>query len=129
MTTAKLNPVAQGGRVRTASATLTYASQAAGAQEFDNPLKLPLGAQVIGGYITTSVTTGSATVALGITGSTAKYKAAAAVTATTSATLAVPDAAVLATALTAEESVFPTTASAALPASGNLTVVLLYVVD
>jgi len=129
MTTAKLDPVAQGGRVRTASATLTYASQSAGAQAFDNPLKLPQGAQVIGGFISTSVTTGSATVALGITGSTAKYKAAAAVTATTSAALAVPDAAVLATALTAEENVFPTTASANLPAFGKLTVIIQYVVD
>lgn len=129
MTTAKLDPAAQGARVRTASATLTYASQSAGAQEFDNPLKLPIGARVIGGFISTSVTTGSATVALGITGSTAKYKAAAAVTGTAAAAIAVPDAAVLADSLAAEEDVFPTTASASLPASGNLTVILLYVVD
>jgi len=128
MPTAKLDPVAQGGRVRSASATLTYATQAAGTQAFDTPLELPNGAVIVGGVITTSVTTGSATVALGITGTVAKYKAAAAVTAVTAASLAIPDAAVL-TALTAKESVFPTTASAALPASGTLKVVLFYVVD
>lgn len=124
----KLSPVAKGGRVRIASATLTYASQAAGEQAFDNPLVLPQNAQVIGGTISTSVTTGSATVALGITGSTSKYKAAAAVTATTSAAIAVPHAALL-EALTSEESVIVTTASAALPASGELHVMLFYVVD
>lgn len=125
---AKLNPVAKAGRVRTASATLTYASQGAGAQTFDTALTLPIGAQVVGGTISTSVTTGSATVALGITGSTAKYKAAAAVTATTAATLAIPHAGLL-EALTAEEDVFVTTASANLPASGELHVILHYVVD
>lgn len=124
----KLNPVAKGGRVRTASATLTYSSQSAGAQTFDTALTLPIGAQVVGGTISTSVTTGSATVALGITGSTAKYKAAAAVTATTAAAIAIPHAALL-SALTAEEDVFVTTASAALPASGTLKVILHYVVD
>ncbi len=125
----KLNPSAKAGRVRIASATLTYASQAAGAQAFDNALTLPTNATVVGGTISTSVTTGSATVALGVTGSTAKYKAAAAVTATTAAPIAIPHAALLAGALSAEENVFVTTASAGLPASGNLTVMLFYVVD
>lgn len=127
--TTLLDPSAKGGRVRIASATLTYASQAAGAQTFDTALTLPVGATVVGGTISTSVTTGSATVALGITGTTTKYKAAAAVTATTSAAIAIPHAAVLATALAAEENVFVTTASAALPASGTLTVMLFYVTD
>lgn len=123
------DPKTRGGRVRVATATLTYASQAAGTQAFDAPLTLPIGATVVGGVISTSVTTGSATVALGITGSTAKYKAAAAVTATASAEIAIPHAAVLAAGLTTAENVFPTTASAALPASGTLKVVLYYVVD
>lgn len=127
--TTLLNPVAQRGRVRTASATLTYASQAAGAQTFDNALTLPVGAVVVGGVISTSVTTGSATVAIGVTGSTAKYKAAAAVTATATAEIAIPHAAFMATGLTAAENVFVTTASAALPASGTLRVCLYYVVD
>lgn len=123
------NPITRGGRVRVATGTLTYASQAAGSHSFDAPLKLPVGATVVGGVISTSVTTGSATVALGITGTTAKYKAAAAVTATAAATIAIPDAAVLATALAAEEEIIVTTASASLPASGNLSVVLYYVTD
>ena len=124
-----LNPVTKGGRVRTASATLTYATQSAGAQTFDTALTLPVGAVVVGGNISTSVTTGSATVALGITGTTAKYAAAAAVTATNAAAIAIPHAAFLATPLTAAENVFVTTASAALPASGTLRVTLFYVVD
>lgn len=127
--TAFLDSVARGGRVRTASATLTYATQAAGSYSFDNALKLPVGATVVGGVISTSVTTGSATVALGITGTTAKYKAAAAVTATTAASIAIPHAAVLDAGLTAEEEVLVTSASATLPASGSLKVILYYVVD
>lgn len=124
-----LNPSARGGRVRVATGTLTYASQAAGTVSFDTALKLPVGATVVGAMISTSVTTGSATIALGITGSTAKYKAAAAVTATAAAAVAIPHAGLLATALTAEEEVLVTSASAALPASGTLTVVFYYVVD
>lgn len=123
------SPSTKGGRVRVSSATLTYASQSAGAQTFDAPLTLPVGATVVGGVISTSVTTGSATVALGITGTTGKYKAAGAVTATNAAAIAIPHAAVLATALAADEDVFVTTASAALPASGTLTVILYYVTD
>lgn len=124
-----LNPSARGGRVRVATGTLTYDTQAAGSNSFDTALKLPVGATVVGGLISTSVTTGSATVALGITGSTAKYKAAAAVTATTSAEIAIPHAGLLADALTAEEEIIVTSASATLPASGTLKVVMYYVVD
>ncbi len=129
MPTAKLNPSAKGGIVRVASGTLTYAAQSVGTNSFDSALKLPVGATVVGGTISTSVTTGTATIALGTSADDDKYKAAAAVTATASAEIAIPDAAVLATALTAEEEVQVTHASAALPASGNLTVVLYYVVD
>lgn len=125
----KLNPSARAGRVRVASGTLTYDSQTAGTNSFDSALKLPIGATVVGGTISTSVTTGSATIALGITGSTAKYKAAAAVTATASAEIAIPHAALLADALTAEEEIVVTHASASLPSSGTLKVVMYYVVD
>lgn len=127
--TTLLNPSAKGGRVRVASGTLTYDTQAADSYSFDNALKLPVGATVVGGLISTSVTTDTATVALGIAGSTAKYKAAAAVTGTASAFLAVPHAAVLAAPLTVETEVIVTTAVAALPAAGSLKVVLFYVVD
>lgn len=124
-----LNPSARRGRIRISSGTLTYDTQTAASYSFDEPLKLPVGATVVGGVISTSVTTGSATIALGITGTTAKYKAAAAVTATAAATIAIPHAAVLADALTAEEEVIVTSASADLPASGSLKVLLYYVVD
>ena len=131
MTTAKLDPVAQGGRIRSASGTLTYAAQAAGSYSFDSALKLPIGANVVGATISTSTTTGTASIALGITGTTAKYKAAAAVTALTAANVAVPHAALL-EPLTAEEEVIVTSASAALPTAGAgkaLKVIVHYVVD
>lgn len=128
------SPVVQKGRVRVATGILTYASQSAGAQTFDvsttaGPLRLPVGAVVVGGFISTSVTTGSATIALGITGSTDKYRAAGAITTAGANPIVLPHAAFLATPLTAEENVFVTTASAALPASGSLKVELHYVVD
>ena len=124
-----LNPSARRGRIRIASATLTYATQTADSYSFDTALKLPVGAVVVGGEISTSVTTGSATVALGITGTTAKYKAAAAVTATAATAIAIPHAAFVADALASEEEVIVTTAAANMPASGTLKVALYYVVD
>lgn len=123
------NPSKQGGRVRVSTGTLTYASQSAASYSFDSKVYLPVGATVVGIRESTSVTTGSATVSYGITGTTAKYKALAAVTATTLANVSIPHAAVLATPLTAQEEILVTNAAAALPASGTLKVIIEYVVD
>jgi len=69
-----------GGRVRVLSDTLTYASQASGSTLVFGGGYIPKGARVIFGTMTTSASTGSATVSVGISGSTAKYKALAAYT-------------------------------------------------
>lgn len=87
---------------------------------------LPTGATIAFGAITTSVSTGSATLAVGITGTTGKYKAAGAVT-----TADVPQLFGLASAvgsapLAAEEQVFVTIGTASLPGSGTLVVDLYY---
>ena len=87
---------------------------------------LPTGATVAFGAITTSASTGSATLAVGITGTTGKYKAAGAVTTTDQPQLFGLASAVGGTPLAAEEQVFVTIAGASLPASGTLVVDLYY---
>ena len=89
---------------------------------------LPVGARVLYGTLTTSASTGSATVSIGITGTTAKYKALAAYT-TADVPLVFGVTAGLNVALTAQEQIIATTGGAALPASGTLTLSLFYVVD
>jgi len=89
---------------------------------------LPPGATFAYGVINASATLGSSTVAIGITGTTGKYRAAATFTTADTPTLfgiATVQAAAD-PALTAEENVFITIASAALPASGTLVVELFY---
>lgn len=124
----KSPPSGHGGVVRCLTDTLTYASQASGSTLVFGGGKLPVGARVLFGTLTTSVSTGSATLAVGISGSTAKYKAAAAYT-TANVPLVIGVAAGLDTALTAEEQIIVTTAADALPASGTLTLSIFYVVD
>jgi hypothetical protein len=89
---------------------------------------LPPGATFAYGVINASATLGSSTVAIGITGTTGKYRAAATFTTADTPTLfgiATVQAAAD-PALTAEENVFITIATAALPASGTLVVELFY---
>lgn len=89
---------------------------------------LPVGAVFAYGKLTTSVSLGSSTLAIGITGTTGKYRAAATFTATDTPTdfgpatqIAVSDA-----GLSAEETVFATIGAASLPASGTLVIDLYY---
>lgn len=124
----KAHPGAHGGVVRCLTDTLTYASQASGSTLVFGGGYLPVGARVLYGTLTTSASTGSATVSVGIAGSTAKYKALAAYT-TADVPLVFGVAAGLDTALTAAEQIIVTTGGASLPASGTLTVSLFYVVD
>jgi hypothetical protein len=105
-------------------ASITMASQADG----DTIVlgKLPQGARFAGLEITVSASTGSATLAVGVPGTPAKYKAAGAVTTTN-----VPQPFGLAAAmaqdpLAAEETVIATIGGAALPSSGTLVFDLLY---
>lgn len=89
---------------------------------------LPTGATFAFGKLTSSVSLGTSTVAVGITGATGKYRAAAVFTAVDTPTdfgvatqVAQSDA-----GLAAEETVFVTIATASLPASGTLVVDLYY---
>lgn len=123
----KVGPHAAGGVVRIISETFTYATDAIGSYNITGG-QLPVGARVIDAYFVTSVTTGSATIALGIAGTTGKYITAAAVTTANSRTVTVNQAALL-TELTAAEQLQLTVAAATLPASGTLRIVVLYVVE
>lgn len=115
-----------GARLKRLRATFTYASQAT----TDTLVvgNLPAGATFAFGMLTTSVTTATATLAIGISGSTGKYRAAAAFTTADTPTTFGPATVIGAAdpALSAEENVFVTIGTAALPASGTLVVDLFY---
>ena len=88
---------------------------------------LPAGATFAFGKLTSSVSLGTSTIAVGITGTTGKYRAAAVFTATDTPTDFGTAAQVAnSTPLAAEEQVFVTIATASLPASGTLVVDLYY---
>lgn len=88
---------------------------------------LPTGATFAYGKLTSSVSLGSSTVAIGIAGSTGKYRAAATfTTADTPTDFGTAATVASATPLAAEEQVFVTIATASLPASGTLVVDLYY---
>lgn len=120
------DPALVDGTVRAFVETVTYATQTT--SDTIAVARLPKGAVPLGFELTTSVSTSTATIALGITGSTAKYKAAAAFT-TTDTPTRFGKAAALGTALTAEEEVIITIGTASLPASGTLRVVTYYAFD
>jgi hypothetical protein len=89
---------------------------------------LPAGATFAYGILTTSVSLATSTIAIGITGTTGKYRAAAVFTAVDTPTMFGPATQVGAVdpALTNSENVFVTIAVASLPASGTLVVDLYY---
>lgn len=120
----KADGSAHGGRPRRYRATVTLASQAAAS---DIVLaEIPAGAVFAYGVLTSTVSLGTATIAIGITGTTGKHRTAATFTAANTPTMFGNQAAVGETALTAAETVRITTATAALPAAGTLTVDLYY---
>lgn len=106
-------------KVRRTSSTFTFASQAAGSRLLLP--KVPKGAKGVHHRITVSVTTATATLALGIAGNTTKYGAAVAYT-TADTPTSVAKAANLAAELAADEDQFLTVGTAALPAAGTLVV-------
>ena len=85
---------------------------------------IPVGAVPLLGIITTTVSLGSSTIAIGIAGTTGKYRAAAAFTTADTPTL-FGNAVVLGVALTAAKQLLLSVAAAALPASGTLHIALL----
>ena len=115
-----------GARLRRLRGTFTYNSQTTSDTLVVG--NLPAGATFAFGVLTASASSGSTTLAIGITGTTGKYRAAAAFTATDTPTLFGLASAVGAAdpALSAEEQVFVTLAAATAPASGTLVVDLYY---
>ena len=89
--------------------------------------RLPKGAVPLYGVLSTSVTLATATLAVGVNGTTGKYRAAGVLTATTPEVFGVN--AAIGETLGAEEIVFLTIGTASLPASGTLRVVFVYAVD
>lgn len=89
---------------------------------------LPPGATFAFGVLNSTVTLGSSTLAIGITGTTGKYRAAAAFTTADTPTFfgLAAQAGAADPALSVEENVFITIAGATLPASGTLVVDLYY---
>lgn len=88
---------------------------------------LPAGAIFAFGTVTTSATLGSTQIAVGITGTTSKYKAAATFTNTDTPTFFGVATVMAGTAtLTAEETVFVTISAATMPAAGTLVFHLFY---
>ena len=114
------------GRVRLFNEKVVLAAQPT--SDIVEVARLPKGARVLYGILNSSVSLGSATLAVGIAGNTGKYRTAAAFTAIDTPTLFTP-ATVAGEALANEEIVILTIAAAALPASGTLRVMLFYTLD
>lgn len=115
------------GRVRVFNETVTLAS-GLNTSDAIEVAQLPKGARVLYGVLTTDTSLGSSTVAIGIAGSTGKYRAAATFTATNTPTL-FGVATGTGTPLAAEETVVVTIGTANLPASGTLRVMIFYSLD
>lgn len=109
-------------------ATFTLSATAVTTSDTLYVANLPAGSTFAFGVITASVTMGaSATLAIGTTGATGKYRAAAVFTAADTPTMfGVNTAVAAASPLTAEEKVFITIGAASLPTSGTLIVDLYY---
>jgi len=118
------DPGTYNGTLRVITETVAFTSQAIG--DTITVAKLPKGATVIYGVLTATATAGAtATLAIGIAGTTGKYRTAATFTAANTPTL-FGNATALNAALTAEETVIITVAADALPASGALDVTFVY---
>lgn len=125
-----------GGRMRRYRAVVTLASQTVGT--IDPGLRIPPGQVFAYGVITTDTSLGSTTIAVGIAGSTAKYKAAGTFTATDTPTLFGKAAVIAASTETSsevgssplgtgtDEDIIFTTAAATAPSSGTLVVDLYF---
>lgn len=115
------------GKVRCALAEFTCATDGTGT--YTVPIVLPRGARVVCAFMNASATMGaSAQIALGISGATGKYRAAATYTSADTLSLFALNAATGAV-LTAAEQILMTVSVAALPASGRLLIGFLYVIE
>ena len=122
----KPTAMAYGARIKRFRASIALASQAFGAGNEIILAKVPAGYTFAYGVITSDTSLGSSTVSVGISGTVAKYKAAAVFTSTDTPTLFGATAQIVNSPLTAEETIFLQTLVANLPASGNLAVDLYF---
>lgn len=120
-----VDPGFVGGTVRVWCEEVTLATQTT--SDTIVVAQLPKGAIPLYGVVSTSVTLATATIAVGITGTTGKYRAAATLTAVTPEVFGVN--AGIGEVLAADEEVFITIAVASLPASGTLRVMMVYAFD
>lgn len=115
-----------GARLKRMRATITLAAQAT--TDTLVLANLPAGATFAYGVLNSTVSLSTSTLAIGIAGTTGKYRAAATFTATDTPTMfgTAAQAGAADPALSAEEQVIGTIAVAALPGSGTLVVDLYY---
>lgn len=115
-----------GARLKRMRATITLAAQAT--TDTLVLANLPAGATFAYGVLNSTVSLSTSTLAIGIAGTTGKYRAAATFTATDTPTMfgTAAQAGAADPALAAEETVIGTIAVAALPGSGTLVVDLYY---
>lgn len=114
------------GKTRRIREVFAYAAQAAASLLYVG--RLPQGAQFAGVRLTADTSSGSTTLAIGSSASAAKYKAAAAFTATDTPTMYGKASAMDDDPLAAAEDVYITLAAATAPASGILVCELFYTV-
>lgn len=113
-----------GARVIRFRASITLASQAT--TDTIVVAIVPAGYDFAYGILTTDTSLSTSTIAIGFAGTTGFYRTAATFTTTNTPTLFGNAAAVVAVALAADQTIFITIASAALPASGNLLVDMFF---
>lgn len=113
-----------GARLKRLRATFTLATQTTSDTLIVG--NLPTGATFAFGKLTSSVSLGSSTIAVGVTDTTGKYRAAATFTTANTPTDFGTATQIAGSPLSAEEQVFVTIAAASLPASGTLVVDLYY---
>jgi hypothetical protein len=111
------------GNVRVFVETITLATQTTA--DTIVVARIPKGAVFLGGHLLSTVSLGSATVAIGITGTPNKYRTAGTFTAVDTPT-PFGNAAAVGVAEAAERSAIITIGAASLPASGTLVVMMFY---
>lgn len=114
-----------GGTLRVFNEQVTLAAQAIG--DTIEVAKLPRGAVPLYGVVVTDTSLGTAEIAIGISGTPGKYRAAATLTALTPEVFGAAGG--VGEALAAEETVIATVSALALPAAGTMRVILVYAFD
>jgi hypothetical protein len=118
-------PVAfAGGKLRVLIEVFNFAGEAPGSHAIGAPL--PAGAVPVLGFLVTSASTGTSTLAIGNKDNAIRYRSAATLSQTDTPVLFGPGLAV-GSAVTATEQLLLTVGNTALPAAGRLVIMLLYV--